>query len=241
MKLCKTCNTNQPDNFMVCSKCGADLSAQTPQGVPMRLFMYDRSQSKKMGTMSLGKIFALVFIGTIIFVLIWAASIIVIVQKGMEFTFGIAMLLSFAVTGSSIALALALKSKRARTYIAYMYYDGILYKMIMQPGYSGFYPTSTTGGAMSIAYNINQAYEMERKSAYAGTFLFHFYNYLCGEYVWDKMRGGPMYIQPLLGFRVTADGGNYYRYTFFDQKNRPKSGKMDKVYPGIEMIFGSCR
>lgn len=241
MKLCKTCNTNQPDNFMVCSQCGADLTAQPAGGVPMQLFMYDRSQSKKMGTMSLGKIIALAFIGTSIFVLLWVAAIIGIAQKGMEFTFGIAVLLSFAVTGASIALALVLKGKRARTYIAYMYYDGILYKMIMQPGHSGVSPTTATGAAMSIAHNISRAYEMERNSAYAGTFLYHFYNYLCGKYVWDKMRGGPMYIEPLLGFRVTQEGGNYYRYTFFNQKNCPKSGTMDKVYPGIEKIFGVCR
>ena len=243
MKICTNCNMQQPDNFISCAHCGAPLPQQPTGGVPMQMFMYDRTLINKNGSQSLISVIIKCVAGALGIVLLFAAAVFALSYYDLSEGFIIGMLILFAVVVLIVAVAFALymKSKLAKSYIAYIYYNGILYKIIMQSKMRVYPVGRSVGAAVSTAYAVKSLYELDEKSKYADEFLKLFARYTSGEKLWDPMTGGLAYIEPLNGFRVTGEDEKYYKYTYINQNGSTKAAKMDKAYPGIETIFNYCR
>lgn len=235
MKTCINCHTQQPDNFIACAHCGAALPTQPTGGLPMQMFMYDRSLINKNGSQSVTRIviMTLAFSFGIALLVAVSAVIPILFDSSEEFTLVISVLFAVGVVAAAIAFGLYMKSKSAKSNIAYIYYNGILYRIIMRtPIYALFGNFGLTAGAL---------YALDKKSKYADEFLKLFARYTAGEKLRDSMTGGSAHIEPLNGFRVTGESTKYYHYNYIQQNGSIKAEKMDKAYPGIEAIFNFCR
>lgn len=235
MKICNKCNTQQPDNFAVCSRCGAPLAQQPSNGAPMRLYMYNHEMGKKAGAMDMRKILILVFVFSGMIALLFFAAIKLTSSVSEEPSFGMVMLLTVIVVAAAIVFAVFLRSKRPKSYIAYLFYNGVLYKMIMQSGIS-----KRPGAAANTIQSIGNMNELEQRSANTYLYLMLFEKYLSGEQLWNRATGGPIYIEPLNRFQIINTNRKFYQYSYVSSNGQVLNGRIDNAYPGIEEIFNCC-
>lgn len=238
MKICNHCNARQPDNFMLCSRCGTPISELQSGGIPMRLYIYSREMGKKIGAVGynaiipwiIGGIAALFTLPTLFLIIAFAAGTD---SKTVSMIFfGIAMGSMTLVIVGLLLLVLNFQKKRMKDNIAYMYYDGALYRLIMLP-----YRTKRPNPYAGRYAGVGRMSEFRQRSADPNAYIQLFEQYISGVKLWDPMWGGDIYIEPLHKLRITGSTAKYFQYTCVTPNGQISNGIIDNAYPGIEEIF----
>lgn len=242
MKICTRCNTRQPDNFMMCSRCGTPISELESTGVPMRLYMYNQQMGKKTGAVSRHAIVPWVILGiAALFILPFIVLIITFVLGISSETAAMILVVFFIMLMGVIPVALVLlavlfQGKRMKDNIAFIYYDGILYKLIMQP-----FRMQRPNPNARLYVRSEITAEFRRRCSNPSAYLQFFEQYLSGVQLWDPMWGGQIYIEPLHQFHIINANQKFYQYSYVSPNGQVLNGQIDNAYPGIEEIFNCCR
>lgn len=137
-----------------------------------------------------------------------------------------------------------MRTKITKSNIAYIYYESVLYRMIIQ------HKDEPIAGSFSPSfynfYSKNTAFDLGKDFDYAEEFLKLFALYISGQYTseqktWNPATGCRAYVERLNGFRVVGEHTKYYKYTYIDSNGKRCEGNLYKTYPGIEAIFNYCR
>lgn len=242
MKKCTNCNQQFPDNFKKCGYCNSFLPEQpVPGSEQLELFMYDDDMGRRIHT---GNSFNGI---TILMIIIASLSPLISIFAGMSMGMDIqAIVIPTAIVGTAImvvfmvvALVNAYKKSVPRT--SYIYYKGVLYKIMLWGGDIALrYRTNSRSLIRSIINLYGESQEIksfEARCAQPETYLDLFFRYIGGEQVWNSISGGEGKIDALKDFRITGETERQYHYSYIDEKGRQKSGRLLKCYPDIETVL----
>lgn len=235
MKICTKCNTHQPDNFAVCTRCGASVSGLESTGVPMRFYMYNNAMGKQIGSISWDALVLWSTLGPLGIMMLFIIFFSMIgatmgdTEIGKALMSLIAFLASILPIVIAIVLAVVLSQRRKQDNVAYMYYDGVLYKLVMRKMRS----------QLRFEYHRLRA-EFIRRCCNPYAYIQFFEQYLSGLLVYDPVCGGQIFIEPLQQFRMTGLNRRYYQYTYVNPNGQVLNSQLEKAYPNIEEIFNCC-
>lgn len=241
MKICNRCNAHQPENFAVCSQCGTPISELESTGAPMRLYMYNNAMGKQIGSISRDAVILWSIFGSMgammLFIVFLAIIGITIGDTGIGrvLTAIVALLAGVIPVAIALVLAFGLGKRRRQDNVAYMHYDGVLFKLTMRM----MRPQSRFGSSRNESFRLRA--ELMRRSSNPYAYIQFFEQYLAGLLVYDPVYGGQIFIEPLQQIRVTGSDRRYYRYTYVNPNGQVLNGQLEKAYPNIEEIFNSCR